>query len=87
MESGFGRLVCTPGNRWQTPQTRPCRLREEASHLRQHRADQTTTMDPQKARRSDLNQWLLSEVEGWPNPNCASRCPNASTAAFPTGKA
>jgi len=37
-------------------------------------------MDPQKARRSDLNQWLLSEVEGWPNPNCASRCPNASTA-------
>lgn len=64
MESGFGRLVRTPGNRWQTPQTRPCRLREEASHLRQHRADQTTTMDPQKARRSDLNQWLLSEVEG-----------------------
>jgi hypothetical protein len=35
------------------PPTCPCRLREEASHLRQHRADQTTTMDPQKARRND----------------------------------
>jgi len=37
-----------------TPQARPYRLREKAPHLRQHRADQTTTVDPQKARRNCL---------------------------------
>src|ERR1700688_247317 len=54
MESSFGSVVCTPENRWQTPQACPYRLREKTPHLRKHRADQTTTLDHQKARRNDL---------------------------------
>jgi hypothetical protein len=54
MEFSLGRIVWPPENRWQTPQTRPCRLREKAPHLRQHRAGQTNTLDHQQARQNDL---------------------------------
>ncbi len=62
MESSLGRIVWPPENRWQTPQTCPCRLRKKAPHLRQHRADQRNTMDHQKACQNYL-KLMVAERE------------------------